>query len=254
MATKQRSSIETLRALTTRFNRAQDNLDDATTMIDVCQFYAEGMTCIDLLSTLDLTVPQFDEDFEYDATWNMRSRLDATMARKRQTLQAEGKGVVCLDASSPAALSATVARLREWMREHEVAHVTIMPQDVATMGVDADTASQRMWDEAERVITEERFEVAIVYKGGVTLSQWRVVSLGFGTTAEDPKHSQGDTFHFACNKYATVDDFIRAHQKDNSPEEWYVIAPAPMAPRGWDEAETDTPQGTRVIRADDNTV
>jgi hypothetical protein len=240
MATKQRSSIETLRALTTRFNRAQDNLDDATTMIDVCQFYAEGMTCIDLLSTLDLTVPQFDEDFEYDATWNMRNRLDATMTRKRQTLQAEGKGVVCLDASTPAALSATLARLREWMREHEVAHVTIMPKDVATMGVDADTASQRMWDAAPKVITEERFEASIVTKvPAVTLSQWRVISLGNGVTADEPKHSQGGVFHFACNKYATADDFIRAHQKDNSPEEWYVIAPAPMAPRGWDVAETD---------------
>lgn len=143
------------------------------------------------------------------------------------------KTMIHLDASSPAALSATLATLREWMRDVNVAHVTIMPKDVATMGVDADTASQRMWDAAERVITEVRFEAAIVERGNLSRREWQTIHLGNSTDCG------GKIFHFACNEYATKDDFIRAHQQDNSPESWFIDCPAPMAPRGWDVAETD---------------
>ena len=226
-----------------RYEFCMRNLAAAKTITDVDIHHAEAATCINLMCELDFPFDIGNDAPDFHAygihPGGMHDALCDLTRSVTNNLHANGLNRINLDASSPAALSASVARLREWMREHEVAHVTIMPKDVASMGVDADTASQRMWDEAERVITEERFEAAIVYKGGVTLSQWRVISLGNGFPEAEPKHSQGDTFHFAWNKYATADDFIRAHQQDNSPEEWYIIAPAPMAPRGWDVAETD---------------
>lgn len=224
-----------------RYELAMRNLESATTITEVDIHHAAATTCIDLCRSLDFPLHLKGDGMDFHGIHpvSMSDRLGALTEMVQFELESDDKCRVNLDASTPAALSATLARLREWMRDVNVAHVTILPQDVASMGVDADTASQRMWDAAERVITEERFEVSVVYKGGVTLSQWRVISLGFGTTAEEPKHSQGEVFHYAMNEYATADDFIRAHQKDNSQEDWYVIAPAPMAPRGWDVAETD---------------
>lgn len=226
-----------------RYELAMRNIESATTITDVDIHHAAATTCIDLCRSLDFPLHLKGDGMDFHGIHpvSMSDRLGALTEQVQFDLESDDKRRVNLDASTPAALSATLATLREWMREVNVAHVTIMPQDVSSMGVDADTASQRMWDAAERVITEERFEVAIVYKNEADLkvSQWRVISLGNGFPEAEPKHSQGDTFHFAWNKYATADDFIRAHQQDNSPEEWYVIAPAPMAPRGWDVAETD---------------
>ena len=233
MTVKQSMNIQTLRALNTRFERSLDNLAETTTMIGVCQYMAECHLCINLICTLDLTIPYLDDEFSYDEPWNMRSRLDSVSGKRRAALQSGGNCLVWLDASSPAALSATVDRLREWMREHEVAHVTIMPKDVATMGVDADTASQRMWDAAPKVITELRFEAAVVTQSNPAKREWVTIHLGTHTNCG------GKIFHFGCNKYATADDFIRAHQRDNSPQPWFIDSPAPMAPRGWDVAETD---------------
>jgi hypothetical protein len=155
---------------------------------------------------------------------------------------AESRRTVTLDASTPAALSATLETLRHWMVAQGVACVTIMPQDVAAMGVDADTASQRMWDAASDAITETRFEAKMVWKdakeAGLHLKgEWKLFSLAEDLSEDEDAAS--DIFFCAGGKYATADDFIRAHQKDNSPEEWYIVEPAPMAPRGWDVAETD---------------
>lgn len=156
--------------------------------------------------------------------------------------EAESRRMVSLDASTPAALSATLETLRHWMVEQGVACVTIMPQDVAAMGVDADTASQRMWDAAQDAITETRFEAKMVWKdakehGLLLKGEWKLFSLAEDLSEDEDDAS--DIFFCAGGKYATADDFIRAHQKDNSPEEWYIVEPAPMAPRGWDVAETD---------------
>jgi hypothetical protein len=224
-----------------RYEFCMRNLAAAKTITDVDIHHAEAATCINLMCELD-----FPQDVGNDAPGfhdygivpvSMRTALTSLTRRVTDDLHEAGLNRINLDASSPAALSTSLARLREWMREHEVAHVTIMPQDVASMGVDADTASQRMWDAAERVITEVRFEARMVWKdashkGG----EWRLFDLG-----EDREGGSGDddVFHYGGDRFATADDFIRAHGKDNSPEEWYIDSPAPMAPRGWDVAETD---------------
>lgn len=220
-----------------RYEFCMRNLAAAKTITDVDIHHAEASTCINLMCELD-----FPQDVGNDAPnfhhygivpGSMHTALTSLTRRVTDDLHEAGLNRINLDASSPAALSTSLARLREWMREHEVAHVTIMPQDVATMGVDADTASQRMWDAAPKVITELRFEAAVVQYGDLSKREWVTIHLGNSTNCG------GKIFHFGCNQYATKDDFIRAHQQDNSEESWFIDSPAPMAPRGWDVAETD---------------
>jgi len=222
-----------------RYELALRNLENAATVTDVDIHHAAATTCIDLCRSLDLplSIKGDGKDFHGIHAVTMSDRLGALTEQVQFNLESDDKRRVNLDASTPAALSATLETLREWMREQEVAHVTIMPQDVAAMGVDADTASQRMWDAAPKMILEVRFEAAIVKKGdekcGESYRQWHTIHLGNSTECG------GKIFHFGCNEYATKDDFIRAHQKHNSPQPWFIDCPAPMAPRGWDVVETD---------------
>ena len=146
------------------------------------------------------------------------------MATRNRNNNKQATHSMIINCATPEALEQTVETMRLWMIENGVACTTFLPGEFN--GFTAAAASDLMWDAASDAVDRTTFECMIMWKDEPAVLHERVISLVPCVTDDDGEPIDDDAdceifFYFDGTKSEA--EICAAYDKDNSPEDWYIV-------------------------------